>query len=84
MKTVEKLMPELRYQSVHTGSCVTSFTPTGKPYIGHVSERVAVLTGGNGAGAKCSDELGRLGAEMLAGSDISFEPYEADFRPQTL
>lgn len=79
VKIIETLMPQLRYQSIHTGSCVTSFTPTGKPFIGHVSNAIAVLTGGNGAGAKCSDELGRLASKMLAGDSISSELYETDF-----
>lgn len=59
-----KLMPSLRYLSISTGSCVTSFTKNRKPLIYPQTERLIVLAGGNGAGAKCADEVGRLGASV--------------------
>lgn len=62
-----EVMPDLTFQSITSGSCVTSYTPTGKPLIGPQSERIIALTGGNGAGAKSSDELGRLGAMAAVG-----------------
>ena len=76
-----RLMPDLNYTSVSFGSCVTSFTPSGKPLIYQQTERLIALTGGNGAGAKCSDELGRLGAKLAFEGDIDGEGYETDFRP---
>ncbi|MEM8795856.1 MAG: FAD-dependent oxidoreductase [Pseudomonadota bacterium] len=75
------LMPDLTYTSVSYGSCATSFTPSGKPLIYPQSERLIALTGGNGAGAKCGDELGRLGAIVATGGDITNEGYDSDFRP---
>lgn len=77
---IADLMPDLRYRSVHSGSCVTSYTQTGAPLIQDLSDRIAVLTGGNGAGAKCSDELGRLGAALLMGEPASEQGYEMTFR----
>ncbi|MEM8838408.1 MAG: FAD-dependent oxidoreductase [Pseudomonadota bacterium] len=76
-----KLIPDLAYASVSYGSCVTSFTPSGKPLIYPQSERLIALTGGNGAGAKCGDELGRLGAIVATGGNIANEGYDTDFRP---
>ena len=75
------LMPDLNYLSVSHGSCVTSFTTTGKPLIYQQTDRLIALTGGNGAGAKCADELGRLGAELALDGTISNEGYDTDFRP---
>lgn len=74
-----KLMPDLRYETISRGSCVTSFTRSAMPVIQHLSQHRYVLTGGNGAGAKCADELGRLCARMLLHGDLSDEGYETDF-----
>jgi sarcosine oxidase len=76
-----KVMPDLTFISVSYGSCVTSFTPSRKPLIYPQTNRVIALTGGNGAGAKCGDELGRLGAKLALDGDISAEGYVTDFRP---
>ena len=76
-----KLMPSLRYRRISSASCVTSYTETGKPLIYRQSERIVALTGGNGAGAKCADELGRLGATVAAGRSTSAEEYDTDFCP---
>lgn len=75
------LMPELACRSVSYSSCVTSFTPSGGPLIYAQSDQCVVLTAGNGAGAKCADELGRLGALVATGQDVSCEGYESDFKP---
>lgn len=62
---MRELMPDLRVVSTHTGSCMTTFTVDDLPIISRQSDRVAVAVGGCGRGAKCSDELGRMGAEMV-------------------
>ncbi len=79
MDIIKDLMPDLRMTKVSSGACVTAFTPNGKPIIAHQSECIIALTGGNGAGAKCSDELGRLGARLAFGESLSDEPYLTDF-----
>lgn len=73
------LMPDLAYRAVTTGSCSTCFTPHGNPLIYHQTDRLMVLTAGNGAGAKCADELGRLGALVASGGAIPSEIYEGVF-----
>lgn len=57
-----ELMPSVAIRSVRMDACVTTWTDDGHPEIGRLTDRIAVATGGNGSGAKCSDELGRRGA----------------------
>jgi len=76
---INALMPELRYTNIKTAACVTTLTPTGMPVIQHQSARVIALTGGNGAAAKSSDEIGRLGAVLAQGGDLSAESYATAF-----
>jgi sarcosine oxidase len=68
---LQALMPDLGIQATRTGSCAVSFTETGYPVIARAADRVTVLTGGNGAGAKCADELGRLGALRASGGSLA-------------
>ena len=60
-----ELMPDLRVESTHTNSCMTTFTVDDLPLISRQSDRVVVAVAGCGRGAKCSDELGRMGAAMV-------------------
>ncbi len=74
-----KLMPSLRYQSIRSGSCVTSFSRSGHPIVQRQTDRLTMLTAGNGAGAKCADEVGRLGALVAQGEPLANEGYLTDF-----
>ncbi len=76
-----KLMPDLKSRGVTFGSCATSFTPRGNPLIYGQTERVFALTGGNGAGAKCADEIGRLGALRVMGKSLENEGFVTSFAP---
>jgi sarcosine oxidase len=77
---MKALVPGLDILSIGTASCVTSFTPTGYPAIGWLSPgRIAVVTGGCGSAAKSSDEIGRLGAELVFEGRIS--SFDTDFSP---
>ncbi len=62
---IRQRMPGLRFDDKLILPCVTSFTSDGLPSIRQVSGKVSVAIGGNGKGAKNSDELGRIGAEVL-------------------
>lgn len=73
------LMPDLKFRAVTTGSCATCFTPHGNPLIYHQTDRLMALTAGNGAGAKCADELGRLGALIASGGTIPSDRYSGSF-----
>lgn len=75
-----RAMPSLLPVSLTWKPCVTTFTRHGYPYIGFAdSGRIAVLTGGNGAAAKSSDEIGRLGALLLQDGVLDAPEYETDF-----
>lgn len=62
---IRDLMPTLAIENVKMDACVTSWTHDRLPEIKRLSSRLSVCTGGNGAGAKCSDELGRRGAALI-------------------
>lgn len=67
---IRALMPDLRIEATHHAACVTTFTPEDRARIAPLSDRVGVATAGCGRGAKCSDELGRLGADMILGRGL--------------
>lgn len=66
-RQILKRIPGLAFEERRAVPCMTTFTRSGLPCIGPVSSRVFVASGGCGAGAKCSDELGRLGGMALLG-----------------
>ncbi|MDH4412941.1 MAG: FAD-binding oxidoreductase [Rhizobium sp.] len=80
-RIITGLVPSLADAPISMAACVTSFTPENYPAIGFASERIAVLTGGCGAAAKSSDEIGRLGAELIQHGRIIDEAYGDVFRP---
>lgn len=54
----------------HTDTCVTAWTGSGLPYIDYALDgRIAVAVGGNGKGAKSSDDWGWLAAQLVAGRE---------------
>jgi sarcosine oxidase len=67
---VRARMPGLRVQSTHVQPCVTTFTPQNIPALERLGSRLSVAVGGCGRAAKCSDELGRLGAELALGRSL--------------
>lgn len=77
---LSRAMPSFAPAAFKWSPCVTTFTRHGYPYIGFTgSGRTAVLTGGNGAAAKSSDEIGRLGAILLENGQLDAPEYETDF-----
>lgn len=80
-RIIDDLIPDLAGAPLSMAACVTSFTPNNYPAIGFASDRIAVLTGGCGAAAKSSDEIGRLGAALLQGHDLDEAAYGDVFRP---
>ncbi|AHG46146.1 N-methyl-L-tryptophan oxidase [Rhizobium leguminosarum bv. trifolii CB782] len=82
-RIVEALVPDMAPLSISTAACVVSQTQSGYPMIGYTSSPgIAVLTGCAGTSAKSSDEIGRLGAELLLAGRISEQGYSTDFTPQ--
>ncbi|MCA0920553.1 NAD(P)/FAD-dependent oxidoreductase [Pseudooceanicola nanhaiensis] len=75
----ERFIPGLRAVEMRDVPCVTTYTPDVRPVLRFVDDRIAVAAGGNGRGAKNSDELGRLGALVVrdeALPDWALEPAE--------
>lgn len=80
VQRMKALVPGLDVLSISSASCVTSYTSTGYPAIGWLTPgRIALATGGCGAAAKSSDEIGRLGAELVFEDRIS--SFDFDFSP---
>ena len=80
---MERLMPKLDLSRSSMAACVTSFTPNNYPAIAMTaSDRIGVLTGGCGAAAKSSDEIGRLGAELIFNGSIIDDGYPVDFHAE--
>lgn len=79
---VDRIVPELEAQSISSASCVVSYTKSSYPMIGYTSSpHIGVLTGCGGTSAKSSDEIGRLGAELLLAGRIKDQGYATDFAP---
>lgn len=79
-RIIEKLVPAIDRRRVSTSACVVSKTPTGYPAIGFTeSPSIAIVTGGCGAAAKSSDEIGRLGAELVFHGRIDDSVYGVPF-----
>lgn len=64
---VHRLFPDLTPVAVRRQTCIITVPDGGYPYITGGADGIGVVTGGNGAGAKSGDELGRLAAEMISG-----------------
>lgn len=80
-----QLMPGLEGCPTTSGSCVASITPTRYPYIGFTqAPDIAVMTGGNFVAAKSSDEIGRLGAVLLAGGGLGEREFVTQMTPAFL
>jgi glycine/D-amino acid oxidase-like deaminating enzyme len=83
-------VPNTKPLQILTDTCATLYTPTGQAYIGEVAPGWVVATGGNGAAAKSSDELGRLAAlcilngEAFCQEEICGEPVRGVLQPRTI
>ncbi|WP_323780592.1 FAD-dependent oxidoreductase [Thalassovita sp.] len=69
-EAIRARMPELRCASTRIAACVTSYSDDGQALIDRLSARVSVATAGCGKAAKNSDELGRLGGEVVLGRQL--------------
>ncbi|MFQ5702711.1 MAG: NAD(P)/FAD-dependent oxidoreductase [Gemmatimonadales bacterium] len=68
-RALEEIAPTLQISGTRFVPCLIADSATHYPYIDMISERIGVVAGGNGKGAKSSDEIGRLGAEMIRTGD---------------
>ncbi|MFJ3775501.1 NAD(P)/FAD-dependent oxidoreductase [Streptomyces sp. NPDC090075] len=77
------LIPALEPVSVRPACCVVDKTPTRHPYVGLLGEDdgLFVAVGGNGHGARGSDEIGRLAATLVLGGEWDFPLPREVFAP---
>ncbi|RKR91088.1 glycine/D-amino acid oxidase-like deaminating enzyme [Micromonospora pisi] len=77
------LVPSLEPVSVRQACCIIEKTPSRYPYIGHLDgdESITVAVGGNGHGARGSDEIGRLAANLVIGKPWDFPIPQDVFKP---
>jgi sarcosine oxidase len=60
-----QIIPNLDFESRFHRPCVTTWSENRIPEIRRLSPGLIVAAAGNGAGAKCSDELGRMAAAIV-------------------
>jgi sarcosine oxidase len=78
---LHRVVPHLRPIAVHSDSCVTTSTPTGQIYADRIGDgRLGVLVGGNGSAGKSADEIGRIGALMMAHDEWVYDIDAHHFR----
>jgi sarcosine oxidase len=77
------MLPGLAPVSVRHACCIIEKTPSRYPFIGPVDddESLIVAVGGNGHGARGSDEIGRLAALVAAGERWDSPLDRAIFQP---
>ena len=79
-RLLARFVPDLHPVRLLSVPCVTTYTVHGYPYAGFVeNDRIALLTGGNGAAAKSSDEIGRIGADLVIRGRLEEPDYGTDF-----
>lgn len=78
-KILNDILPSCRPVESFTKRCIITRTAHGNPYIDHWNdEKIALACGGNGYGAMCSDELGRLAACLIMDGDLP-KPYKREY-----
>jgi sarcosine oxidase len=75
------LIPGLQATSFHFKPCVTTYTPHDHPFVDTIeAEQIFVATGGCGAAAKSSNEIGRMAALLVEHGrwmyDLSAESFK--------
>ncbi len=64
-RALGEVAPTLPISNTRFVPCLIADTATHYPYIDFVTDHIGIVVGGNGKGAKSSDEIGRLAAEMI-------------------
>lgn len=65
------IVPGLAFESRFHRPCVTTWSADRIPEIRRLAPRLTIAAAGNGSGAKCSDELGRLAAAIATEEETS-------------
>ena len=64
-RALREVFPSLDILSTQFKPCLITDTASHHPYIEMLDDRIGIAVGGNGKGAKSSDEIGRLAAGMI-------------------
>ncbi|WP_086826319.1 FAD-binding oxidoreductase [Streptomyces sp. NRRL B-24572] len=84
LRMMRTLLPGLEPVSVREACCVVDKTPSRYPYIGPLDDDgLSVVVGGNGHGARGSDEIGRLASTVVLGRPWDFPLPQQAFAPRT-
>ncbi len=78
--SVHNMIRDLKAVNYESVPCLLTYTDHGNPYIDKLDNGIYVATGGNGAAAKSSDEIGRLGAMLCATDQWDSELNQDNFR----
>ena len=84
-KILTQLLPQTRFNSFQRKSCIVTYTATNYPYVTAMDGKpspeaqVFVCTGGCGAAAKSSDEIGRMGALLVGHGVWKYDMEEQKF-----
>ncbi|KQZ54689.1 FAD-dependent oxidoreductase [Rhizobium sp. Root149] len=79
-RIIRSLVPQIDVDRISTGACVVAKTATAYPFIDFTEDpAIAVVTGGCGSAAKSSDEIGRLGAQLIKNGSLEGEGYPVSF-----
>lgn len=81
LRMTRMLLPHLEPVSVREACCVVDKTPSRYPYLGHLDDGLSVAVGGNGHGARGSDEIGRLASTVVLGEPWDFPLPQKTFAP---
>lgn len=82
MEMLRTVVPGLTPVSVQSACCIIEKTPSRYPYIGAIHEdTLTVAVGGNGHGARGSDEIGRLAATVTLGEPWDCSTPQKEFSP---
>lgn len=87
-EVILQLLPETKFKSFSRKPCIVTYTSHNYPYVaavdGNKSEKNAnlfVCTGGCGAAAKSSDEIGRIGALLVTHKSWKYDLDQNLFKP---
>ncbi len=80
---LQMLMPDFKAKSIKEACCIVEKTPSHHPYIGQINDDCSlnVVVGGNGHGARGSDEIGRLAASVVLEKKWDFPIPQNHFKP---
>jgi sarcosine oxidase len=78
---LQRLIPNLKVNEYLSHPCLITTTAHDNPYIDAlVPDKIYVTTGGNGSAAKSADEIGRIGAMLVATNEWQSELDQNAFR----